>query len=115
MTPVIVVGNYGAIATMDTSALSGYYILSLMSNGYVLQKGIKTNSEKIPEGELVCDITWLNPLPNCSKLYSHGYRDDSTLNSTIRIQHDVDEENVTFQLLSSSDELPKTLRSMFPT
>ena len=73
---------------------------------------MKTNSERIPEGVLVCDITWLNPVPNASRMYSHGLKDDASLNSTIRIQHVV-EENVKFILLSSTNMLPKAIRPMF--
>ena len=107
-------GNYGAIATTDTSALSGYYVFCFRSCGYILQKGIVTNSGKIPSGELVCDITWLNPVPKSSKLYSHGFKDDSSLDTVVRIQHVV-EVNVQFKLVTARGMLPKVLRPMFST
>ena len=112
MSSTIEIGNYGAIATTDASALSGYYVFSFTSDGYVLQKQIITNSDKIAAGELVCDITWLNPVPNASRMYSHGIKDDTSLNSTIRIQHIV-EGNIKFTLLSSRNMLPKSIRPMF--
>ena len=59
MSSLIVPGNFGAIATTDASASSGYYVFTFNTVGYVLQDQINTNSERIPAGELVCDITWL--------------------------------------------------------
>ena len=112
MMSVIEVGNYGAIPTTDPSALSGYYIFCFRSVGYVLQHGISTNSERIPSGELVCEITWLNPVPNSSRLYSHGLKDDESLNSIIRIQHIVN-ENVKYSFITSRDVLPKHMYPMF--
>ena len=75
---------------------------------------ITVNSEKIPAGSLVCDITWLNPVPHCSRLYSHGYKDDSSLVSIIRIQHIV-ECDVKYKPVSSRDMLTKSLRPMYKT
>ena len=114
MSSIIEPGKMGAIATTDASAPSGYYVFSFTSGGYVLQDLIRNKYEKIPKGEYVCDITWLNPVPNCSRMYTHGYKDDASLNTTIRIQHIV-ENDVKFSLLSSRDMLPKTLRPMFET
>ena len=85
MMSVIEKDNCGAIATTDVSALSGYYVFIFRSTSYVLQKSISTNSERIPAGELDCAITWLNPVPRTSKLYSHGLKDDTSLDSVIRI------------------------------
>ena len=112
MMSVIKVGNYGAIATTDPLAITGYYIFNFDSTGYVLQNGKTVNSEKIPVGSLVCDITWLNPVPHCSRLYSHGYKDDLSLVSLIRIQHIV-ECDVKYKLISSRDMLPRSVRPMF--
>ena len=114
MMSVIKEGNYGAIATTDPSARSGYYVFTFSSTGYVLQNGITINSERIPAGSLVCDITWLNAVPNCSRLYSHGYKDDSSLVSIIRIQHIV-ECDVKYKPVSSRDMLTKSLRPMYKT
>ena len=114
MMTVIKEGNYGAIATTDPSAVSGYYVFTFTSTGYVLQEGKTVNSETIPAGSLVCDITWLNPVPNCSRLYSHGFKDDSSLVSIIRIQHIV-EYDVSYKLVSTRDMLPRSVRSMFKT
>ena len=61
--------NYAAIATNDSNALSGYYICSINSPAYVLQHTFSTNGTIIPKGELVCDITWLNPVPSCRTLF----------------------------------------------
>ena len=85
MSSIIEPGKLGAIATTDASASSGYYVFSFTSSAYVLQEQIRNNSKKLPKGEYVCDITWLNPVPNCSRMYSHGFKDDSSLNSIIRI------------------------------
>ena len=49
-----------------------------------------------------------------SDLYSHGLKDDTTLDSIIRIQHVV-EENVTYRHLSPQDKLPKQIRPLFDT
>ena len=114
MMSVIEKENYGAMATTDTTALSGYYVFCFRSTPYVLQKAIRTNSERIAAGELVCAITWLNPVPHTSNLYSHGLKDDTSLNSIIRVQHVV-EENVTFHQLSQKDSLPKQIRPIYNT
>ena len=112
MMSVIEKDNYGAIATTDDSALAGYYIFIFRSTPYVLQTPITTNSERIPAGELVCAITWLNPVPHTSNLYSHGLKDDTSLDSVIRIQHVV-EENVIYHQLSQKDSLHKQIRPMY--
>ena len=108
----IVEGNYGAIPTTDPKATSGYYVFLFRSQGYILQNGITTNSERIPSGALVCDITWLNAVPKSSRLYSHGFKDDTSLDSIIRIQQIVD-ENVTFSFVTSRDMLSSSIRPMF--
>ena len=108
----IEIGNYGAIPTTDPKATSGYYVFCFKSSGYILQKGINTNSERIGKGELVCDITWLNPVPQSSLLYSHGYKDNIELDSTIRIQHIVN-ENIKFSYVTDSHMLSKSIQPLF--
>ena len=108
----IEIGRYGAIPTTDPAATSGYYVFCFRSQGYILQKGINTNSERIGKGELVCDVTWLNPVPNASLLYSHGLKDDNHLDTTIRIQHIV-HENLDVSHITSRDMLHKSVKPLF--
>ena len=112
MMSLIEEGNYGAIATTDNAALSGYYVFCFKSCGYILQNSIETNSGKIPAGEFVCDVTWLNSVPNTTRFYSHGFKDDDSLDTIVRIQHIV-EENVCFEYLNEKEMLPKSIRYMF--
>ena len=112
MMSLIEEGNYGAIETTDNDTSSGYYIFRFRSTGYILQHGMVSNSERIPKGEPVVDITWLNPVPHTSRLYSHGYKDDTSLDTSVRIQHIVN-ENVKFQYVTSREMLPKSKHSMF--
>ena len=105
-------GNYAAIATSDDNALSGYYICFFRSCAYFLQESHKNQSEYISKGELVCDITWLNPVPSCNNMYSHGMKDEKSLDSIIKVQHVVD-ENLKFKYLQNQDSLPRTMRQQF--
>ena len=105
-------GNYGAIATSDDTAVSGYYICIFRSCAYFLQDNFRNQSEFISKGELVCDITWLNPVPSCSNMYSHGFKDEKSLDSIIKVQHVVD-ENVKFEMLQTQDILPRNMRQQF--
>ena len=54
----------------------------------------------------------MNPVPGHSRLYSHGFKDDTTLDSTIRIQHIV-EQNVKFKYVTSRSMIPKSIRPMY--
>ena len=110
MISVIEKGNYATISTTDSSAISGYYICELKSNAYTLAEPYNNGTERIPAGEFVCNITWLNPVPHCRTMFSHGMKDEQHLNSVVRIQHVVD-ENVSFSKLTSSTCLPNSMKS----
>ena len=112
MASIIQEGNYGAVSTSDDNAVSGYYICTFSSTPYILQDPYINGSEKVQAGELVCDITWLNPVPMCKTLFSHGLKDDSCLNSVIRVQHVVD-ENVKFMFLDDIAILPRSMRNRY--
>ena len=109
MVSVMEKGNYAAISTTDANAISGYYLCLLTSNAYTLQEPYTNKSERIAAGELVCNITWLNPVPHCRTMFSHGMKDEIHLQSVVRIQHVVD-ENVKFSYLTSSASLPKPMK-----
>lgn len=109
MMSVIEVGNYAAISTTDNNAISGYYICEIKSHAYTLDEVYVHGTERIPAGEIVCDITWLNPVPHCRTMFSHGMKDDDHLHSVVRVQHIVDEK-VSFSKLSTSRQLPKTMK-----
>ena len=112
MISTIEVGNYCAISTTDDKAPSGYYIGIFRSTAYILQDNYYNGTERISAGELVSDITWLNPVPCCKTIFSHGLKDDNTLDSITRVQHIV-HENVQYKLLESADKLPKNMRNHF--
>ena len=113
MSTNIEVGNYAAVSTSDEKTLSGYYICCISSNPYILQDNTTTDdAQKLSKGDLVCDITWLNQVPLCRTIFSHGLKDDNSLNSVTRIQHIID-PNVTFTYLKSVDELPTKMRKNF--
>ena len=112
MASIIEEGNYGAVSTCDDSAVSGYYICTFASTPYILQDSYINGSEKIQAGELVCDITWLNPVPMCKTMFSHAMKDDISLNSVIRVQHVVD-DNVKYKLLDDITILPRSMRNRF--
>ena len=112
MSSVIEVGNYAAISTTDIKAVSGYYVCVITSNPYSLPESFSNGSEQIPAGEIVCDVTWLNPVPHCRTMFSHGMKDEIHLHSKVRVQHVVDEK-VTFSKLTSANNLPKSMRSTF--
>ena len=105
-------GNYAAVATNDENAVSGYYICCFRSCAYVLQENYVNKSEHIRKGELVCDITWLNSVPSCNNLYSHGKKDEKSLHTIIKVKHVVD-ENIKFHFLKSSNILPRQMRNSF--
>ena len=112
MASIIQEGNYGAVSTSDDNAVSGYYICTFSSTPYILQEPYINGSEKVQAGELVCDITWLNPVPMCKTLFSHGLKDDSSLNSVIRVQHIVDGD-VKYKFLDDITILPRSMRNRF--
>ena len=107
-------GQYGAIATSDSRALSGYYIFKFKSGPYVLDTTTHVNSEKIASGDMVCDITWLNPVPKSTRLHSHGSVDSTDLDTVIRVQHIVHSE-VIFEHLNSDTMLNRTMKPQFAT
>ena len=109
---IIEEGHYGAIATTDPRALSGYYIFKFKSSAYPLPKSIYVNSEKISAGDMVCDIQWLNSVPKSTRLYSHGSDDSSELDSLVRVQHVV-HADVVFEYMQSESMLNRTMRSHF--
>ena len=110
MVSVIEKGNYAAISTTDCNAISGYYVCELKSNAYTLADAYSNGSEKIPAGEVVCDITWLNPVPHCRTMFSHGMKDEKYLNSIVRVQYVVDEK-ISFTKLTSDRLLSKSMKS----
>ena len=112
MISVIEEGNYGAVSTTDEKAISGYYLCIFKSCAYILQDNFYNDTERIAAGDLVCDITWLNPVPHCKTMFSHGLKDETTLDSTIRVQHIV-HEKLDYCYLQSPDQLPKTMRNQF--
>ena len=112
MMSLIEEGKYGAVSTTDDSAVSGYYICTFTSTPYILQETYINGPERIDVGDIVCDITWLNAVPKCKTLFSHGLKDDVSLNTVIRVQHIVD-ENVQYQPLNDPDILPTSMRSCF--
>ena len=113
MSSNIVVGNYAAISTTDEKTMSGYYICCITSNPYILQDNSTTmDAQKLAKGDLVCDITWLNQVPLCRTIFSHGLKDDTSLMSITRIQHIVDPD-VSFSYLKHENQLPSKIKKNF--
>ena len=112
MISVIEQENYGAISTSNEKAISGYSLCIFKSCAYILQENFYNGTERIAAEELVCDVTWLNPVPHCRTMYSHGSKDELTLDSTIRVQYIV-HEKVEYSYLQSHDELPNNMRNQF--
>ena len=112
MSSLLEKGNYAAIATNDEAALSGYYICSIESTAYVLQNTHSLDNEIIHKGELVFDLIWLNQVPNCRTIFTHGLKGDRSLYSIARVQHIIDPD-VKFAYLSSPHMLPKKLYTLY--
>ena len=113
MASQIQVGDYAAVSTTDERTLSGYYMCCITSKPYILNEDTDLkDADNIRKGELVCNITWLNQVPSCRTFFSHGLKDDLSLNSVTRIQYIID-PNVNYTFLESVDELPPKVRKRF--
>ena len=112
MSLAIVEGNYAAIATSDSKAMSGYYIACIRSIPYAMDKIHTDDKEKIPKGEMVCDIVYLYAVKDCHTLFYHGHKDETSLNAVIRIQHIID-ANVKYTPLQSPEPLPHSMKNKF--
>ena len=83
MSSQVIKGNYAAIAANDDDAISGYYVCCIRSTQYYLQQTYAHGNEMIPRGEWVCDVVWLNPIPSCRLIYTHGLKGDNSLHSLL--------------------------------
>ena len=112
LSSLIEIDKYAAISTDDNNTMSGYYICIIRSLPYYLQRQFRLNHEHIPKGELVCDMTYLNPVPRCHTLFSHGLKDETSLDTTVRVQHIID-PRVKWKSLDTPMEVHTSMRSKY--
>ena len=59
---------------------------------------------------MVCDVVYLNAVPNCKLVYTHS--DDASLSTKVLLQHVID-ANIEMKKLTKKEDLPKNMRKLY--